>query len=92
MHSGGVAGLRSDEVPTILQRGEEVLTRKDPRHRLNNSDGAPPSVTPPNQTNVKIVNVIDPSVVHDYMSSSQGERVILNVLQKNPRIIQQVVS
>ncbi|MBT7444805.1 MAG: hypothetical protein HN790_12675, partial [Methylococcales bacterium] len=76
----------------ILQRGEEVLTRKDPRHRLNNSDGAPPSVTPPNQTNVKIVNVIDPSVVHDYMSSSQGERVILNVLQKNPRIIQQVVS
>jgi hypothetical protein len=59
---------------------------------LKNADGAPPSAAPPNQTNVKIVNVIDPSVVHDYMSSSQGERVILNVLQKNPRIIQQVVS
>ena len=92
MHSGGVAGLRSDEVPTILQRGEEVLTRKDPRHRSNDMGSQGQSAAQPSQTNVKIVNVIDPSVVHDYMSSSQGERVILNVLQKNPRIIQQVVS
>jgi len=27
MHSGGVAGLRHDEVPTILQRGEVVIPR-----------------------------------------------------------------
>lgn len=26
LHNGGIAGLRSDEVPTILQRGEVVLT------------------------------------------------------------------
>src|SRR5690606_10098246 len=25
MHSGGIAGLRSDEVPAILQRGETVI-------------------------------------------------------------------
>lgn len=35
-HSGGMAG---DEVPAILQRGEEVLTRKDPRHALNGGGG-----------------------------------------------------
>ena len=29
MHSGGWAGLRPDEVPTILQRGERVLNRRD---------------------------------------------------------------
>ena len=38
-HSGGIAGrmpnLQANEVPAILQRGEEVLTRKDPRHRDN---------------------------------------------------------
>jgi hypothetical protein len=33
LHGGGIAGLRPDEVPAILQRGEEVLTRDDPRHR-----------------------------------------------------------
>lgn len=32
MHRGGIAG---DEVLTILQREEEVLTRNDPRHRYN---------------------------------------------------------
>ena len=45
-HAGGMAedvtrgmyrrgGLRHDEVPAILQRGEELLPRSDPRHRWN---------------------------------------------------------
>ena len=29
MHSGGWAGLRSDEVPAILQKGERVLSRRE---------------------------------------------------------------
>jgi lambda family phage tail tape measure protein len=29
MHTGGVAGLRHDEVPAILQRGERVLSRRE---------------------------------------------------------------
>ncbi|MFC7706304.1 phage tail tape measure C-terminal domain-containing protein [Plastorhodobacter daqingensis] len=29
MHGGGVAGLRHDEVPAILQRGERVLSRRE---------------------------------------------------------------
>jgi hypothetical protein len=29
MHSGGLAGLRPDEVPAILQRGERVLSRRE---------------------------------------------------------------
>jgi len=29
MHSGGFAGLRPDEVPAILQRGERVLSRRE---------------------------------------------------------------
>ena len=31
MHNGGWAGLKSDEVPAILQRGERVLSRKESR-------------------------------------------------------------
>ena len=29
MHSGGLAGLRPDEVPAILQKGERVLSRRE---------------------------------------------------------------
>ncbi len=38
-HSGGLAGLKPNEVPAILQRGEEVLTANDPRHRNNFGGG-----------------------------------------------------
>ena len=31
LHNGGWAGLKSDEVPAILQRGERVLSRKESR-------------------------------------------------------------
>ncbi len=34
-HSGGFPGLRQDEVAAVLQRGEEVITARDPRHRRN---------------------------------------------------------
>ncbi|MEO5338834.1 MAG: hypothetical protein H7841_18425, partial [Magnetospirillum sp. WYHS-4] len=34
-HGGGLVGLRHGEVPIVALRGEEVLTRDDPRHRLN---------------------------------------------------------
>ncbi|MDX9688999.1 MAG: phage tail tape measure C-terminal domain-containing protein [Alphaproteobacteria bacterium] len=32
-HGGGIAGLKPDEVPAILQRGEEVVSRKDRQRR-----------------------------------------------------------
>ncbi|OHC75187.1 MAG: hypothetical protein A3G18_09780 [Rhodospirillales bacterium RIFCSPLOWO2_12_FULL_58_28] len=34
-HGGGITGLRSGEMPIVALRGEEVLTRDDPRHRFN---------------------------------------------------------
>jgi hypothetical protein len=38
-HTGGIAGLKADEVPAVLKRGEEVLTQADPRHRDNGGGG-----------------------------------------------------
>lgn len=39
-HAGGIAGLRPREVPSILLKGEEVLTENDPRHVKNFRGGA----------------------------------------------------
>jgi hypothetical protein len=44
-HQGGMVGLRSGEVPIIALRGEEVLTRDDPRHQFNLGGGLPGGVT-----------------------------------------------
>ncbi|MCV6612446.1 MAG: hypothetical protein OIF55_16920 [Amphritea sp.] len=44
-HTGGIAGMPSDnfgrdEVPAILERGEEIITERDPRHRNNLTQSA----------------------------------------------------
>ena len=41
MHSGGWAGLKPDEVPAILQRGERVLSRREAAGYGQGQSGAP---------------------------------------------------
>jgi tape measure domain-containing protein len=85
-HSGGIAGLKPDEVPTILQTGEEVLARNDPRNRLNG--GAAPG-----GANVQIVNAIDAeSVVAAGMQGNAGRQIIMNVIQANKAAFRQVLA
>jgi len=40
MHAGGWAGLRPDEVPSILQRGERVLSRAEVARGVARGGGA----------------------------------------------------
>lgn len=85
-HSGGIAGLKAGEMPAILQKGEEVLTRNDPRHAANGGKGGGDG------KNTRVINVIDPNMVSDYMSSSQGEEVFLNIIQRNSGSIKQALA
>jgi hypothetical protein len=72
MHRGGIA---SNEVPTILEKGEEVLTRADPRHRRNG--GSMPAV---------MINVINQSGQPMEAQASaprfDGEQMIVDVFLK----------
>lgn len=79
--SGGALGLKSDEVPAILQTGEEVLSRTDPRNSANGG-----------QQGVRIVNAVDPNLVGDYMSSPGGERTIVNMIARNRGQIKQIIG
>jgi hypothetical protein len=37
----------------------------------------------PVQVSTRIINVLDPSVVGDYLATASGERAILNVIRRN---------
>ena len=77
-HSGGLAGLRPDEVPAILQRNEEVLTEDDPRHRNNGGLAGRAPIT------LKSVNVIDPGdMVAQGLETESGERSFFNFIGRN---------
>lgn len=77
-HTGGVAGLSADEVPIVAKKGEEVLTKQDPRHRYNGGlDQRTPNA-------IRIVNVNDPrAAMRDYLESAEGEDVIVNIMGRN---------
>jgi tape measure domain-containing protein len=81
-HSGGMVGLKAGEVPAILQTGEEVLSRADPRNQANGGGSS----------GTRIINVIDPGLVGDYMTSAAGERTILNVLERNAGTVRQKLA
>jgi hypothetical protein len=81
-HGGGMVGIRPDEQAAVLQKGEEVLTRSDPRHRENGGGGA---------TAIRNVLVMDPAEVAGAMSGTAGERVILTTIKNNAASIRHLV-
>ena len=82
-HAGGIPGLRAGETAAILKNDEEVLTRGDPRHRLNGGGASgSPSV------NIKQVNVIDSAdMLRQALAGEAGEKVLLNYIGRNPRAV-----
>lgn len=76
-HTGGIMGLKSNEVPIIGLRGEEVLTEDDPRHAKNGGGRGQAS-------NTKVVNVFDPAdVLEAALQDVAGQRIIMNYMTRN---------
>ena len=81
-HNGGIPGLARDEVPAVLQRGEEVLTRNDPRHVLNGGKAGAAAAQQSNPGS-RFVLVDDRTKVAEAMSSAEGESVTMVHLKRN---------
>lgn len=45
-----------------------------------------------NEVNLRTINLIDPNLLGDYMSSSEGEQVFINTISRNAEIIKRVIS
>jgi tape measure domain-containing protein len=86
-HTGGMAGLQPDEVPAILQKGEEVITRDDPRNRMNGGMAGGDS-----GAGIRMVLVDDRSSVPEAMSGSDGDRVIVQAIRRNAASIKQMIK
>jgi hypothetical protein len=86
-HSGGIAGLKPNEVPSILERGEEVLTRDDPRHRMNGGMGGGGSQP------VTVINTFDPAeFISKALGVPEGEKAILNFMRVNSRAVKSALG
>lgn len=82
-HTGGVIGLRPREIPIIAERGEEMLTRDDPRHILNGG-GRGGTVGSGEPASITVVNAIDAGdFVSKGMNTRVGGRAVLNFIRAN---------
>lgn len=81
-HSGTVVGLAADEQAAILQKGEEVLSKDNPRNIMNlaakNAAQAKSGVQ-----SIRNVLVTDPNFVPDAMSSAEGEKTLITMITRN---------
>jgi hypothetical protein len=76
-HSGGIAGLAPGEVPAILQRGEEVLSKNNPRNVMNGGGAG-------GRTIVKTpIVAIGDAAIADALSSAAGTQAILTIVRSN---------
>ena len=78
-HSGGIAGLNSNEIPAILQRGETIRTRQQEaalQARMGGGQGAAPAP-------IRNIIVFSDAELADALSGAAGERVVVNHVRRN---------
>lgn len=89
-HTGGLPGLKSDEVPSILQKGEEVLSKDNPRNILNQNRST--SGSSQQQPNMRFVLVDDRTKVPEAMNTPEGEQAILQILKRNAPTVRSITG
>ncbi|WOE76323.1 phage tail length tape measure family protein [Alterisphingorhabdus coralli] len=82
-HNGGIAGLQPDEVPAILKRGEETITRDDPRHRFNQGEGG---------KQVSQILAIGEEQIAQAMNSAAGREMLLTFIRTERATVRQELN
>lgn len=88
----GKIGLVGEFGPELVEGPANVRSRRETAEMFNGAkqEGAGQKPQDSVQNNIRIVNSIDPSVMDDYLGSSAGEEVIMNVIRNNPEAVRAV--
>lgn len=88
---GGTGGTDSQLVAFRATPGETVSVRTPTQNNdaARQSGGGGQSG---DGSAVRIVNVLDPALVGDYLSTSEGEQVLVNVMRRNADSVRQVLN
>ena len=88
---GGRGGADSQMVAFRATPGERVAVQTPQQYRKgdpNRESGSKQSDTP---MNLRIVNVLDKKIVGDFLATDQGEKLVLNVIQRNATSVKSLV-
>lgn len=84
---GGKWGIVGEFGPEIVKGPANVTSREKTAELLRSSrqEKSAPAAAP--VVNLKNINVLDPTIVGDYLSSPAGEKVLMNTIQKNKKAL-----
>lgn len=83
----GKIGLVGEYGPELVKGPASVTGRVGTARAMQEAQGAGAAAAAPPVVNVRNINVLDPSVVGDYLGSDEGEQMIMNVVQRNQRAL-----
>tara|TARA_B100000700_G_scaffold331816_1_gene469574 strand:- start:41707 stop:44034 length:2328 start_codon:yes stop_codon:yes gene_type:complete len=86
----GKFGIVGEYGPEFVEGPAQVTSRRDTRRKIEEAAEGGGGAKQP--TNIRIINTLDPAVVEDYLTSSSGEEVIMNVMSNNRSTLKQMVS
>lgn len=88
----GKVGLVGEYGPELVAGPTNVRSRRETAEALREggSEGNGQKPQDPVQNNIRIVNSIDSSVMEDYLGSSAGEEIVMNVIRNNPEAVRAV--
>ncbi len=79
---GGLDYVPENNQTYLLSKGERVLAPQQNRD-FTKFINEKPSQQSANPQNIRIINAVDPSLFSEWGASSEGERVIMNVVSRN---------
>ena len=87
---GGSGGPDSQLVAFRATPGERVDVSRPGQNRTGAMQGG--EGVQSSQGDVKIINTMDPSMALDAMGTAEGERLIMNVIQRNPNAVRRLLG
>lgn len=85
--AGGVSAVESMRKGIGGYADGGIVTYPSVVPTVNNNNTTVNNTSAQPVQNTKIINVLDPNVVGDYLATDDGERLIVNVMQRNQRAL-----
>lgn len=86
----GRGGIDANNINMNVTKGERVTVETPAQQRAN--DAANDSGSPYVDARTKVVNMFDEASFIGAMDSDEGERVVMNIIRRNPQGIQSILS
>lgn len=87
---GGSGGMDSQMVAFRATPGEQVAVSTPTQVRKGDPNEKQAQQAP--QVNQRIVNVIDPDLMGDYLATPEGEQLLVNTIRRNSDSVRQAIS